>query len=109
MSTLLKLSEVARRLDIGRSTLSGIIHRGELHVARLGVRTYRVEPEELDRYIRECHSGSTKRKSAGAYASAAAGSPLLKHCHEARQALRPRNATGSSSRNTIQGRSSGGE
>ena len=47
---LLRISDAARALGIGRTTLYGLIEAGEIHVVRIG-RAVRVPVTELDAFV----------------------------------------------------------
>ena len=49
-SRLLRLDEAAADLQIGRSTLYELLHRGELRVVRLG-RAVRISAAEIERFV----------------------------------------------------------
>jgi len=50
---LLRLSEVADRLQVSRSTVRRIVKEGRLRTVRVSPRSVRVRPQDLEAFIRE--------------------------------------------------------
>lgn len=57
--TLLKASDVAKRLNIGRSLAYRLMQDGEIPTIRFN-RSVRVRPCDLDEFINRCWSGWTE-------------------------------------------------
>lgn len=51
---LLRISEVAERLNVHTATVRRLIERGELQAVRIG-KNIRVQPADLDAYIQAAH------------------------------------------------------
>lgn len=48
---MLTINEVAKRLTVSRDTIRRMIDRGELVAIKVGLRQWRIEEAELERYI----------------------------------------------------------
>lgn len=56
---LLKAEEVAQRLNIGKSTVYHLTHKGLLPGFKIGG-SLRFDPDVVDRYVEECQKQSQK-------------------------------------------------
>ena len=50
MDTIYTIPEVAKKLRVNQTTVSRLIHRGELKAYKIG-RIYRITKEEVDRFL----------------------------------------------------------
>ena len=77
MTMLLTVREVARRLNVNRSTVYELVSNGRLscHRVGLGRGTIRVSADDLDRYLESCRSQSSQAN----HDSTISIRPRLKH------------------------------
>lgn len=59
---LLKMKDVAERLQVHPLTVKRWVREGKLKVLRFGARTVRIEPAELYRFMREYREPKRRRK-----------------------------------------------
>lgn len=54
---MMSLEEVAERLGVHRTTVYRLVMAGELPAAKIG-RQWRIEPDDLERYLRRARMGT---------------------------------------------------
>jgi len=63
MSALMTMGEAAKRIGVHVDTLKNWTKAGQLSIVRLGHRTYRIAPEDLDQFISSRKVGGRRESS----------------------------------------------